>query len=113
MLSDIRSLAEHFEKVVPFLWKSTDERADFFAEVKYKTQRVQRLKWRPVETQERCVFLTYVFLMGLSKLPDLSDCWSANVFCSGPKVFYSKIMSRNIDSNLFFLILAVFISCSL
>lgn len=100
LLSNAKSPVDYFEiffeKVIPHLCKWTNERADmYFEEIDYKTFKVHGLKWRPVEEGEMYVFFSYVFLMGLVKLPELVDYWSNSIFCSGPKIFSSQIMSRN------------------
>lgn len=52
-------------------------------------------KWRDVKEDEMYVFLTLQLLMGVTKLPRISDYWSTSILCQGPPVFNSAIMSRN------------------
>ena len=52
-------------------------------------------QWRDVKEDEFYVFVSLQRLMGINKLPKLSDYWSISELCQGPPVFTSAVMSRN------------------
>ena len=69
-------------------------------DISVKTIKVYGLKWRPVQTGQNVHIVSYLFLMGIVKLPGMVDYWSSSIFCSGTNVFNYKIMSSKIPFNL-------------
>ncbi|CAH1967068.1 unnamed protein product [Acanthoscelides obtectus] len=59
------------------------------------TRTVYGVQWKKLEKEEMYVFIALHILTGLVKCSRITDYWSNNILCAGPKVFNKSIMSRN------------------
>lgn len=73
----------------------TNRRPEMYFEQNTSTLKVCALQWKKLDKEEMYVFIALHFLTGLVKCPRITDYWSNNILCAGPKVFNKTIMSRN------------------
>lgn len=85
------------DEVIQFLVRCTNARADiFFRDNPTKSRKKFMGKnWTDVTEDEMYVFISLVLLMGLDKLPRISDYWSNSLLTRGSPVFTAAVMSRN------------------
>ncbi|XP_064092990.1 piggyBac transposable element-derived protein 4-like [Macrobrachium nipponense] len=82
--------------VISSLCEWTNTRAAyFFRDNPRKTKKnFMGKKWTDVTVEEMYIFFALQLLMGITKLPRISDYWSQSLLCTGPPVF-TTVMSRN------------------
>ncbi|XP_064116750.1 piggyBac transposable element-derived protein 4-like [Macrobrachium nipponense] len=82
--------------VISSLCEWTNTRAAyFFRDNPEKTKKnFMGKKWNDVTVEEMYIFFALQLLMGITKLPRISDYWSQSLLCTGPPVF-TTVMSRN------------------
>lgn len=103
LLPGKQSPAEYLGKVLLFNTNGPHEIANictYIEELQCNTQLMQGLKWCMVETQERHVFFSCVFLVVLLELPEHFENRLSNEFYSAQKAFNSKIISKNIFQSI-------------
>ncbi|CAH1987778.1 unnamed protein product [Acanthoscelides obtectus] len=81
--------------IVAKLSEWTNRRAEMYFEQNTNTRTVYGVQWKKLEKEEMYVFIALHILTGLVKCPRITDYWSNNILCAGPKVFNKSLMSRN------------------
>ncbi|CAH1995993.1 unnamed protein product [Acanthoscelides obtectus] len=81
--------------IVAKLSEWTNRRAEMYFEQNTNTRTVYGVQWKKLEKEEMYVFIALHILTGLVKCSRITDYWSNNILCAGPKVFNKSIMSRN------------------
>ncbi|KAG5869420.1 hypothetical protein JTB14_034655 [Gonioctena quinquepunctata] len=80
--------------IVNEICERTNRRAEIYLEAN-NVQTVCGLKWKTLKKDELYGYFSLNSPTGLVECPQLSDYWSTDILCRGPRVFHETVMSRN------------------
>ena len=85
--------------VIKHLVDSTNDRAREYLGSN-PNRKVNGIKWVNVTEGVMYIFLAFCMIMGIVKLPKISDYWSHDPVFGGPPIFVGRVMSRNKFQNI-------------